>query len=250
MSHQHFKDKSVDHHIIEKFVQGVRLSHEPHGVEDPGPGIAAVDSARLSSVLLGCWLMTAGLFQCEFCTLIQYGLTVSLLLAAILAYRAASISWARLERLHRLLHEERYEIENNRDQERQELSALYRLKGFQEPLLSEVVSVLMADSDRLLKVMLEEELGLSLANHRHPLEMALGASVGSLVAGIGVVASYYFIPLPGAWFAISLLCAGFAALHAKFMGNSKLQAFIWSASACSVFLFICGIIFKLIFSQT
>lgn len=246
MSHQHFKDRSVDQHIVEKFVQGVRLSHEPHGIEDPGPGIAAFDSAKLSCVILGCWLLTAALFKCEVENMISFGAVISVLLACALGYRAGSISWSRLERLHRLLEQERHEIEYNRDQEKEELSTLYRLKGFEEPLLSEVVAVLMADSDRLLKVMLEEELGLSLANHRHPIEMAAGAAAGSLLAGFGVIFAYYFIPLPYSLFAISVLCGLFGAMHAKYMSNNRVQAFVWSASACSLFLFISGLIFKLI----
>lgn len=246
MSHNHFKEKSVDYHILEKFAQGFRLSHEPHGVEDPGPGIAAADSAKLSCLILGFWLMSIQTFGGATCDFVCTGILITCLLALALSYRAASLAWSRLERLHRLLHEERHEIEHHRDQERQELAALYRLKGFEEPLLTEVVSVLMADSDRLLTVMLEEELGLTLASHRHPLELALGAGLGALIAGTCVIAAYVFVPLPGAWFAISGLCACMATLHAWLMSNDRVQAFVWSASACTVLLFIAGLIFKLI----
>jgi hypothetical protein len=246
MSHTHFKNKSVDQHILEKFVHGVRLSQEPHGIEDSGPGIAATDSAWLSAFILGVWLLTLKVYAPSLTLFASTSLAVIGLLALALSYRAANIAWSRLERLHRLLHEERHEIENDRDQERHELAALYKLKGFEEPLLTEVVSVLMADSDRLLKVMLEEELGLSLATHRHPLELAIGAGMGSLLAGFFTLGAYWLLPLTYAWIVIGSFCSLTALCHAHLMSNDKTQAFVWSASASLVFFFIAGLIFSLV----
>ena len=58
--------------------------------------------------------------------------------------------------------EERFEIAHHRGQEKEELTELYALKGFKGELLDQVINVLMADDNRLLSVMLEEELGLEL----------------------------------------------------------------------------------------
>ena len=100
------------------------------------------------------------------------------------------LGWARLERLHRIVEEERYEIENHRQQEREELKELYRAKGFQGKLLDEVVDVLMADGERLLKVMVEEELGLSLQSQEHPLKQGAGSALGAFVASFSFYVVY------------------------------------------------------------
>ncbi len=89
--------------------------------------------------------------------------------------RSAWLGWSRLERLHRILAQEKWEIEHNREQEREELGVLYAAKGFEGKLLEDVLDVLMADGDRLLKVMVEEELGLTLESQVHPLKQGLGA---------------------------------------------------------------------------
>ena len=53
---------------------------------------------------------------------------------------------------------------------------------FSGKLLDEVIDVLMADDNRLLQVMLEEELGLSLETYEHPLKQAAGAFFGVIGA--------------------------------------------------------------------
>ena len=44
--------------------------------------------------------------------------------------RGMLLAWARLERLHRIVEEERYEIENHRQQERKSLKNFIALKVF------------------------------------------------------------------------------------------------------------------------
>ena len=46
--------------------------------------------------------------------------------------------------------DEKHEIDTNLSQEREELEALYRLKGFEEPLLTDMIDTLMSDSNQLL----------------------------------------------------------------------------------------------------
>lgn len=82
------------------------------------------------------------------------------------------------------LQRERAEIRDDPDHEREEVVALYAAKGFQEPLLTQVVDVLCADDDRLLKVMMEEELGLSLFHVNHPLLVGLWNFAAALLAGL------------------------------------------------------------------
>ena len=79
-------------------------------------------------------------------------------------------NWFALQGHHKKMIDEKNEIDTNRAQEREELEALYRLKGFEDPLLTDVIDTLMSDSNQLLKVMLEEELGLTLNRLNHPLK--------------------------------------------------------------------------------
>lgn len=82
------------------------------------------------------------------------------------------------------LNRERAEIRNNFEHEREELRALYAAKGFREPLLSQIVDTLSADEDRLLKVMMEEELGLSMYHVNHPVVVGLWNFGAALAAGL------------------------------------------------------------------
>jgi hypothetical protein len=150
--------------------------------------------------------------------------------------RSALLGWARIERLHRLIEEERWEIEHHRDQEKEELRELYHAKGLQGKLLEETVEVLMADDNRLLQVMLEEELGLSLEVYAHPLQQASGAFLGGLTS-LAVLA----IPLWqhsswGLYLAIALLLCGSCFLQAKNEGNRPLSLIVWNVAGAMLLI--------------
>ena len=91
----------------------------------------------------------------------------------------------RLRYLESELERERLEIRDHPEHEREEVRALYAAKGFREPLLTQITDTLCADDDRLLKVMMEEELGLFIHHINHPLLVgvwnAVGAAMGTLL---------------------------------------------------------------------
>jgi hypothetical protein len=97
-------------------------------------------------------------------------------------------NWFTLQGHHKKMIDEKHEIDTNRTQEREELEALYRLKGFEDPLLTDVIDTLMSDSNQLLKVMLEEELGLTLNRLNHPLKNM----VLQFLAAISFLSFYWF----------------------------------------------------------
>lgn len=228
MAHDHFKGKNSIDHVAESQAHGIISSAELHGTEIPGHFSAGADAAREMSILL---LLTG--------TLLHYlnissGEIFSLLTFLACGWsvwktgRSSWLGWHRLERLHRIVEEEKWEIEHNRPQEKDELLALYGAKGFEGQLLEDVVAVLMADSERLLKVMVEEELRLNLHSQEHPLKQGLGAFLGSWVSFTIVGISFLFISdyglILGALLTISLA----AALSAKFIGNRLIPAIIWN----------------------
>lgn len=184
MSQDHFKGKDALQHMVEVQATGKFASSEIHGAETPGYIFAATDAARETALAM--LVMSLILSHFEF----VYDQVFVMLFAFAASFifwkmgRAAWLSWSRLERLHRVMDEERREIEQNRSQEREELKALYNAKGFSGKLLDEVVDVLMADGDRALRVMLEEEMGFRLEENEHPLIQGLGAAAGALFAAV------------------------------------------------------------------
>jgi VIT1/CCC1 family predicted Fe2+/Mn2+ transporter len=132
------------------------------------------------------------------------------------------------------MEQERYEIEHHRSQEREELKVLYAAKGFEEPLLDQVIDVMMADGDRLLKVMLQEELGLTLEGYQHPLKQGLGAGIGALASSVICLAALAWLPQYGI-VAVALLIMGVAALlGARYEDNRMIPAFIWNVGIGSL----------------
>jgi VIT1/CCC1 family predicted Fe2+/Mn2+ transporter len=158
-------------------------------------------------------------------------------------YRGIAASVATRVRLRHFedeLARERREIKEQPEHEREEVLALYAAKGFREPLLSQVTDVLCEDEDRLLKVMMEEELGLFIQHMNHPLLVgiwnAFGAAVGTVflavplcvrpmvsdwawmaVAGgemllLSTISAWFtrrpVVPLVTGWFAMSAVAVG------------------------------------------
>jgi hypothetical protein len=224
----HFKGKEALEHVIEARLRGKAASAEVHGTELPGHVSAAADAAKETSlVLLILWTLLSP----------QAHWTMIVFLFGFLIWkvgRSAILGWSRLERLHRVIEEERYEIEHHRPQEKQELKALYAAKGFSGKLLDEVVEVLMADDNRLLQVMLEEELGLNLESHEHPLKQAAGALLG--VVGSALILSFglFFLPVWGMPLAAALVIALSAGTTAQLEKNHILPAIVWNLAVASL----------------
>jgi hypothetical protein len=229
---KHFKDKDAIGHVIEAQAAGITASSEIHGTEIPGSISAGADAARETVI--------AYLLLSLFISHINYSskemlLSLSAFGVAWLIWktgRSGWLAWSRLERLHRIVAEERWEIEHHRQQEREELTALYAAKGFEGKLLADVIDVLMADGDRLLRVMIEEELGLSLEVHEHPLQQALGAASGVIIAAffciLGILLFPQYYSTLGLLVFGSLTIGASAAVSAKYEKNKMVPAIVWN----------------------
>jgi len=225
----HFKGKDAIGHVAEAQAKGMISAAEIHGTEIPGPVSAGADSARDTAFLL---LLVSLLLNLYFPNSPALAI-LGLFLIGLLVFRtgrSAWLGWFRLERLHRVLEQEKWEIEHNRDQERAELKELYRAKGFDGKLLDDVTDVLMADGDRLLKVMVEEELGLSLENVEHPLKQGLGAFLGVIIAGAICLCGQFLFGHSG-MIAASVLSIGLAAaIGALYARNRLIPAIVWNSA--------------------
>lgn len=237
--HPHFNGKEVAAHLKEARARGALATAETHGTEMPGSLSALTDSAKSSAAaILLLWIILSRLsisFQTLFFTLLLFSLGWTIWLTG----RSAALGWARLQRLHRLIEQERWEIEHHRHQEKEELAQMYRAKGLQGKLLEEVVEVLMADDNRLLRVMLEEELGLTLEITEHPLKQAFGAAIGAAAVFTLSLLSLLFLPTAAFFCIAALLFSSAVAFGAKFERNHVVNALIWNLSLLSFLLGVC-----------
>lgn len=215
-------------HILKARIQGYLLSNEPHGIEAPGYVSAAGDTARESALLLSILALLLSAFSISldssFKIIIIFGFGLLLWKTG----RSAWLGWFRLERLHRVLEQERWEIEHHRPQEKEELRILYIAKGFEGKLLEDVVEVLMADNDRLLRVMVEEELCLPLASIEHPLKQALGAASGVLISLITCLIASIIWPFYGIFAGSFIVIASSALYTARLAQNNTISAIVWN----------------------
>lgn len=232
---KHFQGKSVPEHLKEARKKGGILKAEMHGLEVPFPVIAATEAMKgVSIVLLIGWLIQLPL---QTLGLLSFGLIL------FTAARSALNGWSRMERLHRVIEEERFEIEHHRQQERQELTEIYQAKGFSGKLLEEVIDCLMADDNRLLQIMLEEELGLSLEQYEHPLKQSFFALLGALASAILCLIGYFLsypFGLPLAVLTITVTCT---ILSAHLENSSAWQRTVWN---CAILILVSG---SVIFAQ-
>lgn len=229
----HFEGKEAIEHVAAAQARGKISASEIHGAETPGYISAGADAGRETCILF--LLFLPFLLKFDLFEKSPFYLGIFFLGWAFWKIaRASWLGWSRLERLHRILEQEKWEIEHNRPQERDELRELYRTKGFQGKLLEDVLDVLMADSGRLLRVMVEEELGLTLENVDHPLKQGFGAGIGAASAAIILLSAWFFgSPLLILILAL-LLIAFFAGLIAKFAQNKIVPALVWNAALAFV----------------
>ena len=223
----HFNKKSVAQHLATARHKGAVAIAEFHGLELSGTFFSFFDSLRDSAVISA------------LCLLIlpwQSALIIALCFSVWKALRSALWGWNRLDRLHRLIEEERFEIEHNREQEKTELIEMYQAKGFKPPLLDQVVSTLMSDDNRLLQVMLEEELGLRTEIVDHPLRQSLSAFLGSCVAAILLFGSYFIVSW-SIWVSFFVLFLVASLAISRKLNIQVMNATIWTLS-CGAFVLL------------
>lgn len=78
---------------------------------------------------------------------------------------------------------EYWEVDNMPETEREEIRDIYKEKGFEEPLLSQVVEVITKDNDRWVDVMMKDELGL-IEDDKSPFQTGLYTFISFLIVGL------------------------------------------------------------------
>lgn len=227
-THDHYDGKDALGHLLDARAKGYSAGSEPHGIETSGIWHAAYDAAKTTAVA-GLFLLLAEHYHPlglpHLSTIIGLAGAWSLWIGG----RSAWLGFTRLERLVGVIAEEKYEVDNNREMEKEELKEIYALKGFEGKLLDDVVDVLASDNNRLLDVMLEEELGVKRYCQDHPLLQGLSALIAALFVGTLSVYFYYTFGLMGLAFpTLCYLIAAFAS--AKISGVSALKSVVWQGA--------------------
>jgi VIT1/CCC1 family predicted Fe2+/Mn2+ transporter len=79
--------------------------------------------------------------------------------------------------------EEEWEVENLKDQEKEEIREIYRKKGFKDELLDEIVRTITSRKKVWVDTMMKEELGL-IEDEKAPLNSSISTFIGFNVIGI------------------------------------------------------------------
>lgn len=133
------------------------------------------------------------------------------------------------------LQRERDEIRHQPEQEREEVRALYEAKGFSGAMLDQIVDTLCADEERLLKVMLEEELGIFVEQSAHPVWVGLMTGVASLAGGLIVALTAVYSPGWATASLVAVVLAGVSVFQNRGAGRAAIESFArWAITAGTV----------------
>ncbi len=224
---EHLQGKTVVEHLKEARTRGAIASAEVHGTEMPGHLAAGADAGKETAIAL----LILSIILLHFVPVQKAWVFLLLFSAGWILWktaRSALLGWTRIERLHRVIEEERWEIEHHRQQEKEELTEMYMAKGLTGKLLEEVIEVLMADDNRLLRVMLEEELGLTLEAYEHPLKQSFGAFCGAAASAALCLIGFKLLPVYGLPLLALLSISICTFISAKLERNRAWNSIIWN----------------------
>lgn len=161
--------------------------------------------------------------------------------------QVAIAGWIRLNRLHKVIEEEKFEIEHHRKHERSELEIMYKAKGFSGELLNNAIDVLMADDNRLLQVMMEEEMGLTLRTFEHPLKLSFYAGLSTALTSaflfLGLITNFYNFFIFG--FLVIIITSIFST---RFEKNILSFSIVWNTAILSLICTLTFFAIKMILS--
>ncbi len=185
-------------------------------------------SARDALILIWMiWLALQGFGSPPWGSLLLVALAIAL--ALLMGISTGRSTYLQVQYYETELERERTEIRESFAHECEEVRVLYAAKGFREPLLGQIVDTLTADEDRLLKIMMEEELGLSIQHINHPLLVGLWNFAAAAMAGLALA-------LPVVWLSAGAARVWMPAGGAALMGViAMIAARVTRRSAVEIF---------------
>lgn len=224
-THDHYDGKDALGHLLDARAKGFSAGSEPHGIEASGVWHAFCDSSKMTAVA-SIFLLLIEHFHTPSPSHMMTTIGLALAWALWMGGRSSWLAFTRLERLLKAIAEEKHEVDTNRSMEKEELKEIYALKGFEGKLLDDVVDVLASDNNRLLEIMLEEELGIKKQCQDHPLLQGLAAFMSAAL--VGILTTWLYSAL-GLWGLIAP-AAGYAAAaigSAALSGVDILKSAVW-----------------------
>lgn len=89
---------------------------------------------------------------------------------------------------------EKYEMKTIPDTEKEEISYLYYKKGFRGKLLSNIVKKIISNKRTWLKIMMNEELGLS-DQFISPIKSAFVVGLAAIIGSMIPILAFFFLPI-------------------------------------------------------
>ena len=162
--------REYDHHTEQVHAAGGSWVRDVMlGLNDGLVASFAVTSGVAGAFVTGNAAMMAGLSE-------MLGGAVAMGLAAFISARS------QIEFYQSEIERERDEIRRWPDREREEISSIYRKKGFAGPLLDQIVAHITADPERWSNVMMREELGFNVESFDSPRRSAFAVGLSYLSA--------------------------------------------------------------------
>ncbi len=124
---------------------------------------------------------------------------------------------------------EYWEVDNLPEVEEQEIRDIYRAKGFEEPLLSQVTKVIISDKDRWVDVMMKEELGM-IKDEKSPLKIGMMTYLSFLVIGLIPLLIYVYDKIfghPGDLFLWSSMLTGIGFIIVGYLKSFVTETSRW-----------------------
>jgi vacuolar iron transporter family protein len=176
--------REFDHHTEQIHAAGgARLRDVMLGLNDGLVASFAVTSGVAGAFNVANIVIMAGLSE-------MLGGAVAMGLAAFASARA------QIEFYQSEIQRERDEIKRWPDRERDEVSSIYRKKGFSGPLLDQIVAHITADPARWSGVMMREELGFGTDVDQPPVISGLTVGISYLVGAMVPVLPYLLVAPP------------------------------------------------------
>lgn len=96
---------------------------------------------------------------------------------------------------HKVLEEERREIEKRPQEGVEEVEAIYKDKGFTDPQLSHIVGTITSDERVWLETMMTEEMRISHIEHGTPVKHALIVTISAFLGSLIPLLPFLFLPV-------------------------------------------------------
>jgi len=126
------------------------------------------------------------------------GLAATMAESISMAAVAYTSSKAEKEYYYKQLAQEKREIEEVPDIEREEIRLIYYKKGFRGKQLNDIVKKITSDKKVWLDIMMSEELGLTESKSKNPVMEGVVVGVSAIIGSLIPLAPFFFTPVANA----------------------------------------------------